>query len=206
MSIKMNQVPILIGIVGNIGVGKSLVADYLVKNGFNEYAFAKPVKDIALNMGFSHQQIYGTQSQKLKINKYWGISAREFLQKLGTDIGRNILPTAIPNMDMGTSGSPWVRLFEIHWEKMLDANNHPVLVVSDCRFPDEVASIKARGGYIIKITRPCEKKDGYEYNHESETGIDKLQYDMLIVNNGTKENLFSHVDMGILYAKGISLN
>lgn len=204
MSRKTNQMPILIGIVGEIGVGKSTVAEYLIEKGFSEYAFAKPVKDIALNMGFTYEQIYGTQIQKLEINKYWGISARTFLQKFGTDIGRNLLHKIIPNMNMGASGSPWVRLFEIHWEKMFEETQYPTLVVSDCRFPDEVASIKARGGYVIKIIRPDEKKDGVEHQHSSETGIDSLYHDMMIVNNGTKDQLFRHVDMGILYAKGVS--
>lgn len=202
MSRKTKQTPILIGIVGKIGTGKSLVAEYLVEKKFNEYSFAKPLKDIALTMGFTHDQVYGTQQQKLEINKYWGISAREFLQKFGTNIGRNTIPSVIPDMNLGKSGSPWVRLFEIHWTKMFEENPFPSLVVSDCRFPNEVASIKARGGYIVKITRPSTDRDSAEHQHESESGIDELYHDMLIINNSTKENLYSHIDMAILHAKG----
>ena len=45
----------LVGICGEIGSGKSLIADYLTHTlGFDEYAFAKPLKDIAIAMGFEH--------------------------------------------------------------------------------------------------------------------------------------------------------
>jgi hypothetical protein len=137
--IKTNKKPILVGIIGEIGVGKSLVASYLInKFNFHEYYFSKPIKDIAINMGFTHNQVYGTQENKLEINKYWGVSGREFLQKFGTDIGRNMLPSALPSMNMGSSGSPWIRLFEIYWEKMIEADDVRALVVSDCRYPDEL--------------------------------------------------------------------
>jgi len=207
MSTQPKQNPILIGLIGGIGSGKTTVAEYLIeKYKFDEYSFAKPVKDIAIAMGFEHSQVYGTQSQKLEKNKYWNISAREFLQKLGTDIGRDSMPKLIPDMNMGESGTPWVRLFEIHWGKLLEKTPYPVLVVSDCRFRDEVESVQARGGYIIKIVRPSDENDdekkGTEYNHTSESGIDTLHHNMCIVNDGTKEKLYESVDIGILYAKG----
>ena len=92
-------------------------------------------------------------------------------------------------MNMGLSGSPWVRLFEIHWDELVEKKQFPNLVVSDCRFPDEVSSIKDRGGYIIKITRPASINNGAEHKHVSETLIDNLYHDILIVNDASKETL-----------------
>jgi hypothetical protein len=195
MSQQSNPRAILIGIVGEIGSGKTTVAEYLIeKYKFNEYHFASPLKQIALAMGFTQTQVYGNQEQKLEKNEHWGISAREFLQKIGTDFGRNILPDMIPNMNMGDSGSPWIRLFEIQWNKICKENEYPTLIVSDCRFPNEVDSIKERGGYIIKISRPAEPREGAEHKHTSETGISSLYHDVFIVNDDTKEQLFERIE------------
>ena len=100
---------ILIGIVGNIGVGKSTAKKYLSSLGFESYAFAQPIKEIARIFGFKECEINGTQKEKMQKNEYWGISGRGFMQKFGTDIGRDILPSKIPNMD-----KIWIQLFNIH--------------------------------------------------------------------------------------------
>lgn len=184
----------LIGICGEIGSGKSLIATYL-KDAleFNEYAFANPLKDIAIAMGFEKKEVWGTQEQKMAINKYWGISAREFLQKFGTEIGRNLLPKIIPDMYMGNSGSPWIRLFEIHWKSLIEyKGENAKLVVSDVRFEDEAKTIKQNGGIIIRLIRQ-NKKSGGVHNHSSETSMKTINADYIIYNNGTKKELFEKI-------------
>jgi len=71
----------IIGISGFIGSGKTTAANYLVQKGFKEYSMAGPLKKIAEIFHFELHQLYGTQEQKLELNKYWNISGREFLQK-----------------------------------------------------------------------------------------------------------------------------
>lgn len=191
----------LIGIIGNIGSGKSTVSKYLVDNyDYEEYSFASPIKNIAINMGFDYNQVYGSQINKLELNKYWGISGREFMQKIGTEFGRNIIHDILPNMNIGKSNSLWVKIFEIKYENHINTNNKPV-VVSDCRFENEIQSIRDRGGYIIKIVRDKtipnanEKKNDNEiYNHSSETYISNLYYDTVINNNTKKDELFKSID------------
>ena len=62
---------ILIGVTGEIGHGKSTVCDYISdKFGFRKHAFAHSLKAIAKIFGFTHNEVYGTQEEKLKPNKY----------------------------------------------------------------------------------------------------------------------------------------
>jgi dephospho-CoA kinase len=175
----------LICIIGNIGVGKSTVANILKDNDYTELSFASPVKDIALILGFDYNDVYGTQEDKLKINKFWGVSGREFMQKFATDIMRNELNKHI---DMNLDGKTiWVRLCE---KKIIDLlNQNKKILVSDGRFPDEIDMIKKLGGKIIRINR----KTIYKNHHESESYIDKLKEDFIIENNGTLLDLTSNI-------------
>ena len=142
----------LIGLCGEYGSGKSLLAEYMKKKGFIEYAFAYPLKQIALTVGFSYNEVYGTQQDKETKNTYWGISAREFLQKFGTEICREQLPQIIPQME-----NVFIRCFE---KKYTETKSN--MVVSDVRFIDEVISIKKLGGVIIKIIREIDLKKNDE--------------------------------------------
>ena len=188
----------LIGIIGNIGSGKSTVSKYLVRNyDYEEYSFASPIKNIAINMGFEYNQVYGSQANKLELNNHWGISGREFMQKFGTEFGRNIMPNILPNMNMGNSNSPWVKIFEIKYENSIKSNSDKPIVVSDCRFENEVQSIRDRNGYIIKLVRdskPISIANDNAYNHSSEMHISNLYYDTVINNNTTKNDLFESID------------
>lgn len=77
----------LVGLVGPAGAGKSSVADRLVGNyGANRYSLAAPLKEIARHaMGFSHEQVWGTQAEKEAVDPRYGFSPRWFLQRLGTE-------------------------------------------------------------------------------------------------------------------------
>lgn len=101
----------IIGLTGKKGSGKTTVAKYLeFKYEFQEYAFADPLKKIAMIFGFSEQEVYGTQEDKARINPELGISAREFLQKFGTEICREQLSVIFPTLKMGPSGIIWIKL------------------------------------------------------------------------------------------------
>ena len=84
------------GIIGKIGSGKTTISEYLKLKGFLEYSFATPLKKVAIALGFSDSEIHGTQEEKLNVNKTWNISGREFLQKFGTEVCRNMLPDLFP--------------------------------------------------------------------------------------------------------------
>lgn len=169
----------LIGLCGKIGAGKSTVAQILEEDGFSIYVLAKPLKQIAMILGFKHEEVFGTQEQKLVPNTYWKISGREFLQRLGTDVFRNTLATKIPNMHL--IHGIWIDLFL----KFYREQNRPI-VVEDVRFPDEVDVIKRLGGHIIHIVRD---NSASASNHASEAMDPSTVANFTIYNTGTKEEL-----------------
>ena len=199
--------PMLVGIKGKIGAGKSTSATIL-KGYFEfvEYAMADPIKQIALILGFDEKEIYGTQDERLVPNEFWGVSGREFLQKFGTDVCREFLPTQIPQM----SGI-WVRLFQ----KFLSNNKSKNVLISDIRFLSEGDAIRQNGGIIIEIDRgvsvangipsgagskvPKELDHGVSVaDHKSETEQDRIRADYIIKNTGSLEDLTTELQSVII--------
>lgn len=180
--------PKLIGICGPIASGKSTLAKYITLQNYTEYSFAKPLKEIAVSLGFENHQAWGSQSDKLEINSYWKISCREFLQKFGTEICRIELPKHIPQMS-----ELWVKLFE---KAYLEHKLGDYTVVSDIRFENEASMIRKLGGIVIKLER--DQIEGV--THVSESNFDKIEHDYCISNDGRIidlfmkfENLFGHI-------------
>jgi hypothetical protein len=173
---------VIIGLTGAIASGKSTAAEYITtKYQFQEYMFAKPLKDIAILMGFEYHQVYGTQEQKLEINQLWGISGRKFLQDFGTEVCREFLPELFPTF----TGTLWIKLFE----KYCNSTNANI-VVSDVRFNDEAECIIKSGGIIIELKRG----DNIDKSHKSEIPIDKKYITHTILNNGTLQVLYDSID------------
>ena len=182
----------LIVLVGEIGVGKSTVAEMMTRMGYHEETFAGPLKQIGEIFGFEYKELYGTQADKRSVNNFWGISGREFLQKFGTDVCRVAMSKVIPNMNMNKR-TVWARIME---KKI---KSHKNLVISDGRFPDEIALVKEYGGTSVKIIRTKNKnddektKDG-ENAHSSESYISKIKTDYTIYNYGNIDELFDTVE------------
>jgi dephospho-CoA kinase len=181
----------LICIIGNIGSGKSTASDILKKYGYQEITFANPVKEIGLILGFDYNDLYGSQEDKLKINEFWGVSGREFMQKFATNIMRNELHNHI-NMIMDGK-TIWVRLCEKKIIQMLKENKK--ILISDGRFPDEINMIKQYNGVIVKIDR----NTSHNLEHESESYISKIKYDKIIDNNDTLDDLENKIKKLITY-------
>jgi hypothetical protein len=198
----------LIMLVGGIGSGKSTAADIMYKYGFEEDMFSAVLKEFAISIGFTHTQTYGTQEQKLAINEFWGISAREFLQKFGSEVCRNALPNDIPNMKMNDR-TLWARVIEQNIDRF------PLLVLSDGRFPDEAKLVKDHDGVIIRLTRkctcdvrcdgPCINVVGAHGDHVSETSMIDITADYHICNDGSLEELEQSL-IQVLIQEGLQLD
>lgn len=174
----MNK-PLIIGITGKIGSGKSTIAEFLCKEyGYREYSMAGPLKEIGRIFGFTNEQLYGTQEQKLQVHPYWKVSSRQFLQKVGTELFRECLPKVLPEMKF--TGTVWVDLFRLNYEQAPD-----LYVISDLRFLDEAKAIKDLGGIIIRTVRKnkVSSSNGTEHVHKSELEMSQIHADYLIDNN-----------------------
>lgn len=182
----------LIGISGVIGSGKSTVVDFLkAEYGFSEYSFAKPLKDVAITLGFEPHQVFGTQENKLEINQFWGISGREFLQVFGSEVCRDYVPKVLPGMQFNGS-TMWVRLFEKYY-----SNTRGHLAVSDVRFADEADKIRSMKGVICKIVRPRMVDSHVTTVHQSESSVDMVRPNIIINNNGSLQDLYLKVRQAI---------
>ncbi len=175
----------LIGITGRKGTGKDTAATALQKEGYAPISFALPIKKM-LNALFEYVDIscltsdamlYG-DLKEMPIPDLCGKSTRYALQTLGTEWGRNCIAEDI-----------WIK---IALEK---AKQFDKVVITDVRFKNEATAVRAAGGKIIKIERPTVVDD----NHASETNIDKIQPDFIIMNTGTIEQVHKFV---LDYVKG----
>lgn len=164
----------VLGLLARAGHGKSTVANYLRDHyGVGIVALAAPLKKIAkIAMDFSDDQLYGTQAQKEAIDPRYGMSARIFLQKLGTEGIRAHLGEMVFCEGMAHA----VRLVHAY-------DGSSVFAVDDMRFPNEaefVHGLDTRSGspkmfgHVIKIVCTDAPPSGNDA-HASEAGIDLVE-------------------------------
>lgn len=110
---------------------------------------------------------------------------REFLQTLGTEVGRTI----DTDLWVKTMMDMYTREFSSYPSYGTD-EIEPHWIMPDTRFPNEVKAIKDRGGIVIKVNRDTGLKD----SHISEHALDDYNdYDCVIDNNGTIDELIVKV-------------
>jgi hypothetical protein len=179
----------LIGLAGRAGSGKDTEGKRLKSEfGYTITHMADPLKEgCRAFFGFNDEQLYGNLRDT--IDPFWGFSPRKALQKLGTEGMRIGFPLQVPEANIGDGF--WLKRFE-KW--MLDHRGERV-AVCDIRFPNESELIRRLGGVVIRISRqglPCR-------DHASENGIDTMQVDYDVSNDGTIDELHQKV-MTILHS------
>lgn len=140
----------IIGICGFIGSGKDTIADYLCTcHGFQRLSFAASLKDaVSIIFGWDRELLEGTteasREWRDKVDTWWSerlgipnLTPRWILQQWGTDVLRR-----------GFHDDIWVASIESKLRHICSD-----VVISDCRFPNEIASIKASGGIVIRVKR-----------------------------------------------------
>lgn len=187
------MVKILVGIVGPKQSGKDTTVDYLVgKYGFSRYAFADPIKrGMQQMLGFTDEQLWGTDEQKEAIDPFWGISARRMLQLVGTELFQFDIHKYTKPGEFDVNRSVWVHRFKKEYDEKILVNPGLKVAISDMRFMHEAQFIRNMGGIIIKIHRPSiERKD----THASEAEYMRIKEDILLVNDSTREDFYKKID------------
>lgn len=139
----------IIGFVGLIGAGKDTAADYLVNyHGFRRDSFANTLKDaVAAVFGWDRVLLEGRTKEarawREEVDTWWSerlgktITPRWVLQQWGTEVCRKAFHDDI-----------WIASLENRLLKTKDD-----IVISDVRFPNEIAAIHKAGGLVVRIKR-----------------------------------------------------
>jgi hypothetical protein len=196
----------IIGVCGFIGSGKDTIADYLVNfHEFRRESFASTLKDaVASVFGWDRTMLEGRTKEarewREQVDSWWAerldmptLTPRWVLQYWGTEVCRKSFHDDI-----------WIASLE---NKLRTSKDH--VVISDCRFPNEIASIKNAGGKIIWVQRG-QLPEWYEIAvdanrgsnvalnelkrlkiHASETAWVGTEFDLILDNNGTIDELYA---------------
>jgi hypothetical protein len=170
--------PLLVGIAGRAGSGKSTAADYLeAAYDFQPMAWAEPIKDLLeqlfLDRGIDHAHLHEPHLKTEPIAAMYGLSARQLMQRAG-DWGRSI------------DADYWVHQLA-HRMGMAAARPcdwHPIhdrIVIADVRYSNEAQWIVEAGGVIVRLHRD---QAGPAGTHSSESQVDQLAVHVDLVNNG----------------------
>jgi energy-coupling factor transporter ATP-binding protein EcfA2 len=157
----------IVGLCGKKGSGKSSIAHFLcgkMPEVTELVPFAWPLKKMCMNaFGLSLGQVE-SQEGKDAVHEKSGMTVRQILQHVGTDVFRKIDPDC------------WVRMWEMEVLKISKPHG-VVIIVPDVRFPNEAAAVREMGGIVIGLLRKPADDD-----HESEQSVDECVCDGFINN------------------------
>mgnify|MGYP003666481750 FL=1 len=199
----------IIGITGLISSGKDTAADYLIRfHGFKKLSYAGTLKDtVAAVFGWDREMLEGTtqnsRAWREEVDQWWAdrlqmphLTPRWVLQYWGTEVGRRSFHNDI-----------WVASVENQLRHTDDS-----VVITDCRFANELDAIKNAGGTTIRVERgvqPDWLNFATDYNitqnpqalaelidqniHASEYSSVGLKYDHMVDNNKTIDDLHKNI-------------
>jgi len=184
--IKGNNMAI-ISISGKIGSGKDTIADIIMQytpyHRWQVKKFAGKLKDIAeILTGVPKINFEDQEFKQQDMGPEWGMTYRDLLQKLGTEAMRS-----------GLHKNVWVNaLFADYQFNIEEDEQIHYWIITDSRFPNELAAVKEHNGIAIKVIRDSGNTIGT--THTSETALDDYtDWDYVINNNGTLEELKTRV-------------
>jgi hypothetical protein len=198
----------IIGICGFIGSGKDTAADYLVNfHEFRRDSFAATLKDaVAAVFGWDRELLEGrtkaAREWREQVDPWWSerlqrpdLTPRLVLQLWGTEVCRRSFHDDI-----------WIASLEA---RLLNSRDN--IVISDCRFPNEISAIKQAGGQVVWVQRgelpswhimagKANNGDAFAAEklkslgiHASETAWVGTNFDYIVDNNGTVDDLYNRI-------------
>jgi hypothetical protein len=202
----------IIAVAGLIGSGKDTIADYLCTfHGFKRLSFASSLKDAVSSVfGWDREMLEGSTKSsrewREQVDPWWAerlnmpnLTPRHILQQWGTDVLRNHFHDDL-----------WIASVE---NKLRTAQDD--IVITDCRFKNELSAIKRVGGITMRVNRgpnPSWYDIAVQYNkgaefqelllaelrdsgiHASEYSSVGLEYDHQIDNNGDLLQLYDKIN------------
>jgi hypothetical protein len=146
--------------------------------------FAGKLKQIAsLLTGIPVEKFEDQEFKKLDMNSEWGMTYREFLQRLGTEAMREGLHT---NVWVNALFADYKAIERIPEKRM---SIMPNWIITDMRFPNEMEAVVEKGGLTIRVVRPGTSTG----THPSEIALDGHTMHYEIINDGTIEDLVEKV-------------
>ena len=217
----------IIGVCGFIGSGKDTIADYLMNiHQFRRESFANALKDaISMVFGWDRDMLEGRTRQsrewREQVDPWWAerlnmsdLTPRWVLQHWGTEVCRRAFHDDI-----------WIAALE---NKLRNSTDD--IVISDCRFPNEIKSIKDAGGIVIRVVRGAEP-DWYDAAvsanrgpngntswaisraklerlnvHASESAWVGTKFDAEVDNNSSMDHLLNQINDLVLDLRGAKSN
>lgn len=202
----------IIAICGFIGSGKDTVADYLVNSkGYKRESFANSLKDaVSVIFGWDRELLDGRTKQsrewREQPDEWWtarlgrDITPRYILQNWGTEVIRK-----------GFHDDMWIASLE---NRLRNAKDD--IVITDCRFPNEIKALKNIGATVLRVKRgpePVWYQAAEDYNkgmrsigwalgrdeldrhsvHASEYSWVGSKFDYVINNDSTIDDLYANI-------------
>lgn len=174
--------PRVLALCGKAGSGKSEAARHLIGNHqYKNGKFARALKEMTRAFlryrgvaDLTIEEMIEGGLKELPSPHLNGRSPRYFMQRLGTEFGRE----------------------EIHQDLWVDTEmdhikSWPKVVFDDARFPNEVAAIRSAGGLLIEVKRPGHVGTVHTA-HESE--VHQFVPDYFILNDGSLDDLRAKLD------------
>lgn len=216
----------LIGVCGKKGSGKDTFANFIQKIcpsvEFQKMSFAKPLKDICHDIfGIDKKFLWGSDADKNTVVCVWGkyfkqsilekygkdqydlMTAREFMQVLGTDCVRqdlsklnapyrgqilDIIQSRLNIADLSTYkfDATWIDLL---LQEVKSQSADIVFCVPDVRFINELNAIRNAGGILVRLHRDTGLNDSLP--HPSELEMNQMTDDMFdfVVHEENNETL-----------------
>lgn len=197
----------IISVSGKIGSGKDTVASIIMELADDKQwevkKWAGKLKEVAtLLTGIPKEKFEDQEFKKTNLGPEWNkpvyyggefissepMTVRDLLQLLGTEAMRNGLHT-----------DTWVNALMSEYKTgngvatQVDGEENPAVadkfwIITDTRFPNELAAVIRNNGITIKVVRESGNTIGT--THSSETALDHVtDWDYVVENDGTIDDL-----------------